>query len=401
MIYPGSIYFIDKNIGFVAGGDTANGTTKGEIRKTTDGGFTWYKLSIPSEKFISDIFFVNDSIGYAAGSSSVILKTTDAGRSWQDISYSTPYLLNSIDFLDGNTGFIAGGGLFEPVFIKTTNSGINWINISLNTSYDLYVLDFFNKNYGLVVGNRTILKTTDGGENVRIDTYNDYYLASVSIVDSINAFSCGYFTNTSGNFIIKTQNAGDNWTISYSNSIPIDLLEIKFINKNFGVVVGEYGNVIRTTNNGESWEEKRLVYEPELRDVFFIDSNTGWITGRKNKYGYIFKTSNSGVTWTLLNPPGLVSDFMLFQNYPNPFNPKTKIRYHLYQSGQVTLKIYDVIGREIITLVNGEQDRGIYEYDFDGSNFSSGIYFYKIDITTLKTFQIKSYSESKKMILLK
>lgn len=81
--------------------------------------------------------------------------------------------------------------------------------------------------------------------------------------------------------------------------------------------------------------------------------------------------------------------FNLFQNYPNPFNPVTNIRYQLPKSSQVTLKVYDILGREVETLVNEFQQAGVYEVQFPGStnNLASGIYFYKIttgDFTAVK-----------------
>jgi len=89
----------------------------------------------------------------------------------------------------------------------------------------------------------------------------------------------------------------------------------------------------------------------------------------------------------------LPSDYQLEQNYPNPFNPSTKIRYSIPEHSSVTLKVFNLLGEEIETLVNAEQSVGIYEATFDASNLSSGIYFY--------TLQTDNFSSSKKMILIK
>ena len=85
--------------------------------------------------------------------------------------------------------------------------------------------------------------------------------------------------------------------------------------------------------------------------------------------------------------------FYLDQNYPNPFNPVTKIRYDIPNSGNVSLKIYDNIGREVKTLVNEFKDAGYYTVEFNGSNFASGIYYYKLETS--------NFTATKKMILLK
>ena len=88
-----------------------------------------------------------------------------------------------------------------------------------------------------------------------------------------------------------------------------------------------------------------------------------------------------------------IYSYELNQNYPNPFNPSTVIRYQLPVSSQVTLKVFDVLGNVITTLVNEEKPPGSYEVNFNASNLSSGIYFYKI--------QSGSFVETRKMILMK
>ncbi len=88
-----------------------------------------------------------------------------------------------------------------------------------------------------------------------------------------------------------------------------------------------------------------------------------------------------------------VSSFYLSQNFPNPFNPNTTIKYSIPKSCFVTLKIYDLLGKEIMTLVNEEKSVGNYEINFDGKNLSSGVYFYRI--------QAGSFSDAKKFILLR
>ena len=85
--------------------------------------------------------------------------------------------------------------------------------------------------------------------------------------------------------------------------------------------------------------------------------------------------------------------FKLNNNYPNPFNPSTKISYSIPKQSKVTLKIFDIIGNEISTVVNEEKPVGIYEVEFDASKLVSGVYFYKL--------QAGNFIETKKMILLR
>ncbi len=86
-------------------------------------------------------------------------------------------------------------------------------------------------------------------------------------------------------------------------------------------------------------------------------------------------------------------NYQLEQNYPNPFNPSTKISYSLPVSGQVTLKVFDTLGKEVAILVNEQKEAGIYTIEFDASNLTTGIYFYRI--------QIGSFTSVRKLVLLK
>jgi len=96
-----------------------------------------------------------------------------------------------------------------------------------------------------------------------------------------------------------------------------------------------------------------------------------------------------------------INYFSLNQNYPNPFNPSTTIRWQMPEAGFVTLKIYDVLGIEVITLVNEELIAGSHQINFDASNYSSGIYFYQIKVVDPESSSGQSFINTKKMILLK
>jgi len=89
--------------------------------------------------------------------------------------------------------------------------------------------------------------------------------------------------------------------------------------------------------------------------------------------------------------------FALEQNYPNPFNPSTKIKYHLSRLSKVKLEIYDVLGRNVKTLVNKTQNAGDYQITFDASQLSSGIYFYRLSANS----GTSNFTSVKKMILLR
>ena len=95
------------------------------------------------------------------------------------------------------------------------------------------------------------------------------------------------------------------------------------------------------------------------------------------------------------------TEFALYQNYPNPFNPSTKIRYQLPQESEVIIKIYDILGSEVITLLNEKKEPGVYEVEFNASQLSSGTYIYRLVAGGPSTSSGQSFVETKKMILLR
>jgi hypothetical protein len=98
----------------------------------------------------------------------------------------------------------------------------------------------------------------------------------------------------------------------------------------------------------------------------------------------------TGIVWNQQTSP---NTYKLSQNYPNPFNPVTKIDYALPKSGFVTLKVYDMLGREVVNLVSENKTIGNYSVDFNASNLTSGVYFYRLEVN--------GFVDTKKMMLIK
>ncbi|MEO8514673.1 MAG: alpha/beta fold hydrolase [Ignavibacteria bacterium] len=137
-------------------------------------------------------------------------------------------------------------------------------------------------------------------------------------------------------------------------------------------------------------------------DQWFLGTNPFVLPVLNNGYNYVYLTKNTYIDLPLTNAADEMTDnssvenpyaFSLSQNYPNPFNPATMINYQLPQKGIVTLKIYDVTGKEVRTLVNEVKDAGSNSVMFDASSLSSGVYFYKL--------VSGSFTDTKKMVLVK
>jgi glycosidase len=152
--------------------------------------------------------------------------------------------------------------------------------------------------------------------------------------------------------------------------------------------------IFNVTNSEQTFTLLDSLYKGNYRNAFGIDSVNFSANSEMTlpAWGYKVFEYGSGIT-AVENEEKVPDGFELLQNYPNPFNPSTKIKFQIPDLGVVTLKVYDVLGKEVATLVNEERPSGSYEVNFDASQLPSGIYFYKLSAGT--------FEQTKKMILLK
>ena len=166
--------------------------------------------------------------------------------------------------------------------------------------------------------------------------------------------------------------------------------------------------VARSTDGGETFTNFKVSessFDPN-QGVFFGDY-TNIAAFNKKVYPIWMRLDTYTLTvWTaLINDSSAnvnvesndfnanLTDFKLSQNYPNPFNPITTIEYQIPKTSFVTVKVYDVLGKEVITLVNEEKPAGIHEVNFESKDLTSGLYLYKISAS--------GFEQTKKMLLLK
>ena len=163
------------------------------------------------------------------------------------------------------------------------------------------------------------------------------------------------------------------------------------------------GIILRTEDAGYSWQQSEK--DPGLDNydfhaVSFYDSYIGISTGNEGKEIY---TVDGGASWTESAPANLVftgskpRSVSLMQNYPNPFNPSTVINYELPYNANVTVKVFDITGKKVASLFSGYQNEGKHSVQFNASNLSSGVYFYRLNVVNGSN----SITKVNKMILTK
>jgi hypothetical protein len=150
--------------------------------------------------------------------------------------------------------------------------------------------------------------------------------------------------------------------------------------------------IFKTTNGGDTWNSFTGMTSRSLNAISFFDESHGFALGDS---GTILHTNNGGgVVVDVGKEPGPApKEFLLQQNYPNPFNPVTVISYRLAVNSFVTVRVYDLLGREAAMLVNEEKPAGSYTVRCDATHFAGGVYFCRL--------QAGNYVSAKKMILLR
>jgi photosystem II stability/assembly factor-like uncharacterized protein len=288
------------------------------IYKSTDDGTTWvnkFHMDTISYK-AGDICFVNSTTAFVGGNFGRVLKTTDGGESWQKITLpdSTADDYNrSIHFFDPNLGFVLSNNNKTSRIYKTTDGGSTWTNLIIITGYNMYALDFSGPTTGIAVGTgNSLYYTTDGAtwNKAPVPTLgginysrSDQY--SVKFISPTTAISCGWGSTSVGlepSIFLKTTDAGKTW--SYLNQVTQNRTYVNFQSLYFkdsmnGIAVGGAtypGTVIcRTTDGGVNWIPLPSVAGFGAAVVMGIDNKV--IVGGAG----IIQTTDFGDSWTVLN----------------------------------------------------------------------------------------------------
>jgi hypothetical protein len=189
-------------------------------------------------------------------------------------------------------------------------------------------------------------------------------------------------------------NNGTNWTQTSFNYEKVFCLVSGGTNL---FAATDNSGILMSTNNGTTWKTKNEGFSTNLKFVSLMVANNYIFTG---SYGNsAWRRSYSEIIGIQNISTEIPSSYSLGQNYPNPFNPTTKIKFDVVLDSRfrgndkVVLVVYDVMGREVQTLVNESLRPGTYEATFDGSQLTSGVYFYKLTSG--------DFSETKRMLLVK
>ncbi len=400
---PG-IYCLDGNTAIVVGGVTG----APRVYKTTNGGVNFVNATgnlsggeIYAGCIIdANTFLVGD--GPASGSAN-IKRTSDGGTTWTTVltTGGAGGFFNGIVKAATNPNFIvAQSDAFAgtAAMFVTTNGGLNWtlqnmtgVGFTIGSLPAVFCID--NQFYGSGASTTPrIGLTTNGGTS-----WTGYAISVTGTFTSGVAFNNNKtnglgISSASYPNISRTTNGGVNWTtLSTGGSGTSTLNVLRWVPGTDICFLATSLGIMMTTNNGTSFVTQTTNSITGFFDIS-VQNNSGTING--------FAVAGDGSVVKLSSPVAIdpantttPSTFALEQNYPNPFNPTTTIKYSVPVSGNVSIKVYNSIGVEVMTVVNGNHVAGNYVENVDLSGLSSGIYFY--------TLTSGDFKDTKKMMLVK
>ena len=277
----------------------------------------------------------------------------------------------------------------------SSNGGTNWTKttfpdisvkaLAISGSY------IFAGTVSSMVGYKGVWVSTNNGSS-----WTSFTATADKDVYSLAVNGSSVFAGTSSNGVIYSNNSGTNWTQSALNNKSINSVVVYSGN----VFAGTFAEgVYLSTNNGVSWIPKNQGWvSTSLPTVYTVNVLNNYVFAGTDFLPLYRRVYSESIGIRNISSE-IPSAYSLSQNFPNPFNPTTVIRFGIPNTsvGQtflfVDLKVFDITGREVQTLVNEQLAPGTYEATFDGTNLPSGTYFYKLTSST--------FSQTKRLTLLK
>lgn len=413
----GKVQFASPALGVISIGN-------GRIARTNNAGTEWDIVTLSPGDTVSvfsdparAMHFVSGSTGWIIGTlgasdrptGAAIFKTTNYGATWDKTVLPYGKYGLSLDFIDENTGWASvctydSSGYSDPALLKTTNGGADWTKVSEWIGFPVFVdantgwivVDSVSAT-GETIAPHRIYKTTDGGANWTPQFESDLLTDTrIQFTDANNGWV------VSGRAVYHTTNGGTDWTAVTNTGLPLSSdtkSVVFFLNANCGWIGShhhpdggeEYDVIAHTSDGGATWSLQSLPTNEKIFSISFSDTSNGWAVC---DYNVLIRTTTGGGSASVEDcQSGTPAPFSLAQNHPNPFNPSTTISFTLAARSAISLKVFDVTGREVATLASGVYPAGEHSLVWNADGVASGVYFCKL--------RAGGVTEARKLVLVK
>jgi photosystem II stability/assembly factor-like uncharacterized protein len=417
----------------------------------------WIQQNSGTTASLTDVVMLDSVTAIAVGRNGSIFRTPNAGATWLDVSLPLSYggYWNAISFFDSTNGVIVGDG---GVVMTTPNGGKGWLSHYIpGRRKCLSAICIAPGSFYVGADSGWVYNTSDTGRTWNAEKISEWPIRSLfayrgpTIIgvskyaltpyslctqyvipppswnekilpdfqglgsaafsgEFCNGGGAGFIVGVQGDLrsapaIIRKSMSDTAWrTVSTGILRNGTLFGVSAPSATVIYVCGTQGMIFKSTNGGDTWAAATVPTTRNLNAIYFFDEKRGFAVGDS---GLILHTSNGGVTSVGDREGHLPMVFALEQNYPNPFNPSTTIVFHLPERSFVSLKIFDMLGREVASLVSEEWPAGNYPVRWEAATLPSGVYFYRLSARTLDessrrpSGQASAFVETKKLVLLR
>lgn len=358
------LFFLNDSVGWAAGDSDL-------ILSTTNGGLWWNQQPVspvPNHQGFNDIKFFNSQVGLCVGDGGVIMRSADGGSHWSLVRSSKGDIFFRLALTNDSTAYAAGAIGGKATILRSTDRGVTWTSQDVDAPAGTWFEDiyFVSDSEGWAVGsNGLIVHTTNGG------------LGTALLTPSL-------LMPTTGDTVLAQDTALAWYAVPKATSYQVQIAS----DSSFSNIVVDSAGITDTTLAMQGIVGSKL--SPDTKYFWHVRAAGA---ASESPFSEIWSFISSTLSVIKGIGLGMPTTYQLSQNYPNPFNPSTTIKYSIPEAQFVNLTVYNVLGEKVATLVDEQQSPGYYEVNFNADRFASGVYFYVL--------KAGNFTASHKMVPLK
>jgi photosystem II stability/assembly factor-like uncharacterized protein len=380
-LYYSNISFADTQNGWML--SSADGY-RTPVLHTVDGGAHWTVQYSDSGEIFTDLEVVSATNMWLVGNR--VLHSTNGGQQWTEVTIPNMGRCYMVVCPVDQSVWIFAATQDGPTVHRSADGGTTWDSHVVPMDWKFSSMAASDANNVWItqwadLDEDGVLHSSDGGQTWEELPDSLGYMDGIFFVDSQYGWAISYPG------ILRTTDGGVHWSVASRESFN-NMYSMRFADRQNGWMLG-YNDAYRTTDGGATWQHENPFVDTRVNDLTVVDANHAWICGWHGVTMRFDGTPSSTPDVSAASP----ASFVLLPAYPNPFNATATISYVLPRAERISLKVFDVLGREVAVLKEGVVPAGSHRVLFDGSHLASGVYFTRLETGTRV--------QTQKMIMLK